>query len=311
VSYAGAVGSASSPGAHAAFRVASVTKTFVAAAILRLVERDRLGLDDVLATVLPAATLSLLETGGYTPREITIRHLLTHTSGLWDYAASEAYQQAIASAPEHHWTRHEQLAFAMTHGTPLGRPGAAFAYSDTGYLLLAAVLEQITGLSWAAAVRELVDFAAVGLASTWVERLEPEPSTAPPRAPQTYGGVSLESIDPSVDLWGGGGLVSTTQDLARFYERLFSDGVFADPRTLQTMVTVPVPNQESGYAMGVIVANVDGHACYLHDGFWGVRALTCPSLGVTAVALAMEGTRIGQGLDALAVLPIAMSEVCP
>jgi D-alanyl-D-alanine carboxypeptidase len=86
-------------------RIASVTKTFVAAAILRLLEQGRLELDDAIARLLLPASRGILREGGYDPGAITVRMLLAHTSGLYDYAASPAFFERIAGDPAHRWSR--------------------------------------------------------------------------------------------------------------------------------------------------------------------------------------------------------------
>ena len=72
-----------------------MTKTFTAAAILRLVEQGRLGLDDPIADHLAPATLELLRRGGYDPDAIHVRHLLMHTSGLYDYASDPKFVEYV------------------------------------------------------------------------------------------------------------------------------------------------------------------------------------------------------------------------
>jgi len=90
-------------------RIASNTKTYVAAAILRLVEDDRLELDDSIAEHLPVEVVDLLDGDGYDIEAITIRHLLTHTSGLFDQSETGAYTDAIVADPQHRWTPMEQI----------------------------------------------------------------------------------------------------------------------------------------------------------------------------------------------------------
>ena len=94
-------------------RIASNTKTFVATAILRLVEEGRLGLDDPISAHLPNAFVEWMVSDGYSPTEITIRHLLTHTSGLYDHSDSENYVPAIVGEPMHRWTPAEQVESAI------------------------------------------------------------------------------------------------------------------------------------------------------------------------------------------------------
>ena len=82
-------------------RIASNTKTYVAAAILRLWEEGRLGLDDPLSMHLPAEYAEVLAGDGYDLEAITIRHLLTHTSGLYDYADRDLFVEAVLADPTH------------------------------------------------------------------------------------------------------------------------------------------------------------------------------------------------------------------
>ena len=82
----------------ATFRIASVTKTFTAAAVLRLMEDGKLGLDDPIAKHLSAATIALVRRGGYDIGALRVRHLLQHTSGLYDYAEDPAFQASVVAA---------------------------------------------------------------------------------------------------------------------------------------------------------------------------------------------------------------------
>ncbi|WP_169928549.1 serine hydrolase domain-containing protein [Labilithrix luteola] len=277
----------------APFRIASVTKTFVAAAVLRLVEDGRLGLDAPIGGLLPAPYPSILKDGGYDPDAITVHQLLAHTSGLYDYAQTDAYVEAVFSEPTHVWTREEQVRFAMTHGKPVGKPGEVFEYSDTGYVLLGAIIETITGKGLAAALRELDRFEALGLTHTWLETLEPAPADAQPRAPQTYGGVPLTTIDASSDLWGGGGLVSTVHDVEAFFRALFGGRVFSKPETLTTMLTRTAASEPG--ALGIFTKEIEGTTCFYHEGFWGILSLHCPALDLGIVTVGMEAQKLGDG----------------
>ena len=212
-----ALGSSTVLDPDAGFRIASVTKTFTAAAVLRLVESGRVGIDDPIANYLSPATLDILRQGGYDADAILVRHLLTHTSGLYDYASDPAFVQFVLTHGRHHWNRREQVRFAMTHGKPYALPGAEFHYSDTGYVLLGEILERTTGGGLAHAYRSLLSFKRLGLADTYLESLEPRPREAHARSHQYYETIDSTAFDPSFDLYGGGGLVSTVDDLARFY----------------------------------------------------------------------------------------------
>lgn len=266
--------------ADASFRIASVTKTFTAAAILRLVETGELGLDDTLVSAgTPAAIVDLLRADGYVVDEITVAQLLNHSSGLFDYAfgVGSPYVETVFADPTHVWTRDEQVAFATEHGDPLGVPGAVTAYSDTGYVVLGSIIEARTGLDLGDAYAELLHFDELGLGHTYLETPGSEPRSRP--VVQRFGDVDVRSIDASVDLFGGGGLVSTSHDLAVFFRSLWAGGVFDDPTTWTTMTAVVGPDEYT--AQGLFRTRLGDHDCWFHEGFWGVEVITCPDIDLT------------------------------
>jgi D-alanyl-D-alanine carboxypeptidase len=285
------------PGAR--FRIASVTKPFVAAAALRLVEDGRLSLDDAAAVLLAGPYDALLRSGGYDTDAITLRHLLTHTSGIYDFAA-DAYDPSIDGFtaevyrdPGRRWTRFEEVAYAIEHGKPYGPPGAVFGYSDTGACLVGEILERVSGRSMGAAIRELVGYDRLGLAQTWQETIEPEPPDLPQLSHQYEHEWDVSAFDASIDLYGGGGLMSTCRDLARFLRALLGGGVFRDASTVATMTTlVGVPLAEgvgddddpAAAAMFLYRAEIGGETWWGHDGYWGTTAYTCPVRDMTIVA---------------------------
>jgi D-alanyl-D-alanine carboxypeptidase len=271
----------------APFRIASVTKTFVAASILRLVEDHKLRLDDAIARYLSPATVALLRQGGYDVNAIRIRNLLQHTSGLYDYAEDQAYQAFVFGHPRHRWTRAEQLRFAITHGKPLSPPGTQFHYADTGYIVLGEILERRTGRSLASAYRTLVGFDRLGLRHTYLETLEPAPVGLRAPAHQYFGATDTTSFDPSFDLYGGGGLVSTVDDLARFYRALFAGRVYERPETLRTMLGKTRPSRPGDLGMGIFNTSIGRESCWHHDGFWGTNVIHCPASGVT-IAITLD-----------------------
>jgi D-alanyl-D-alanine carboxypeptidase len=299
-------------------RIASNTKTFVAAAVLRMVEERRLGLDDALANRLPEEQVALLRDDGYDPERMLLRHLLTHTAGLFDHTSTSQYEERITGDPLHRWTPLEQLEAAVEWGQPLAGPGEVYSYCDTGYVLLGQVLERATGQPLAAAVRELVGFERLGLTSTWWETLEPAPDGVPPRAHQYLGELDTVDFDPSFDLYGGGGLVSTVEDLARFMRALMTGGVFARPETLDLMLA-PVEGTRArsdagpgelppgADRMGVWSVGVAGLPSWRHSGFWGTLATYVPDLDLT-VALTVNQNGGRAAMERLAAGAVELAQ---
>jgi D-alanyl-D-alanine carboxypeptidase len=274
-------------------RIASITKSFIAAAVLRLVEDDRLAFDANIGDHLRPASVALLQKGGYDPWRITVRSLLQHTSGIFDFATSEAYLSKVSSDPRHRWTRMEQLSLAMDRGHAYGKPSEVYTYSDTGYILLGEIIEVTTGNAMAQAVRDLLAFDRIGLHHTWFETLEPVPVSAPPRAHQYLESLDANAFDPSLDLFGGGGLVSTLEDVSRFYRALHGGDIFRNAGTLGLMLEVTpqsVAADARGYGMGIVRAEFDGVVCYGHGGFWGILAWHCPAINLTVAAAATNVT---------------------
>ncbi len=271
---------------HHTFRVASVTKTFVAASILRLYEEGKIKLDDPINRYLPKEYTEILDTEGYPTSVITIRQLLTHTSGIFDYARAPEFYEAVQGAPKHRWTRMEQVRSAIKWGKPYFEPGKGYQYSDTGYILLGEIIERSSGKPLAESYRTLLDFKKLGLDETYLETLEPVPAGVKELAHPYFGETDTVDFDPSIDLYGGGGLVSSVEDLARFYRALLQGTVFRHASTLQIMLTIPATNERSpggAYAMGISRRSIGGKACWGHTGFWGTSAYHCPESDVTIV----------------------------
>ncbi len=269
------------------FRIASVTKSFVATAILRLHELGRLSIDDPLEKHSSQEALDLLRKGGYAPDKITLRQCLNHTCGLYDYAmGGNTFMESIASNPKKRWTRMEQISLAMETGEPIGAPGEKYRYNDTGYVLLGEIIEAKMDSSLAYGLRELLAFEALNMDTTWLETLEP----APPRKERFVGryarGHDATDWDASIDLFGGGGLVSTTQDLAAFMYGLFHEKIYDRSETLDLMLEKASyaesydweeDERYSDYRQGLEVVNIYGDKAYLHGGLWGTILFYIPA----------------------------------
>jgi D-alanyl-D-alanine carboxypeptidase len=263
------------------FRIASLTKTFTAVAVMKLVETGRFGIDDPISSLLSPQSADLLRNAGADPATITVRQLLGHRSGLFDYAQTREYFEAVLADPRKRWSRLEQLELAVTLNAPIA-PDQAFIYADTNYIVLGEILERATGVSLASALRETLDYRAVGLRHTYLESLEAIPPDTRERLHQFAEGVDTIDFDPSFDLWGGGGLVSTVDDLRLFYRALFRGQIIA-PATLETMIDARAGGGfgESAYALGMEAFYIGNHACFGHTGFFGSMAAHCPDIDFT------------------------------
>jgi len=114
--------------------IASSIKTYVSATILRLVEEGKLTVDTPIRALLTDKTRKLFEQDGYDLSAIQIKHLLSHTSGIEDYANQE-YIDHKSENPSYRWKRDEQLKRTVNVGQRLGNPGEVIHYADAKYLM--------------------------------------------------------------------------------------------------------------------------------------------------------------------------------
>jgi D-alanyl-D-alanine carboxypeptidase len=293
-------------------RVASNTKTFVAAAAMVLVERGELSLDGPIGQDLSPKTKSIMEDKGYLIDQISLRQLLNHTSGVPDFQATFQFSKlsmvptAFGLSP--HWTPDQQIWFGLTFGTR-GEPGKTFVYSDTGYLIAAEIIQRKTGdTNIAASVRKLLNWPAIGAPTTYWEQLEPTtPGTR--RAQQWRGGVNDTNIDASIDLYGGGGLVMSLSDLGEATRAVVRGNAFKDPdkSTFEMQVEGTVEGA-GGYALGIYPIMVLGEKCWGHTGFWGTSAFHCPRLDITVARSFGQTNHSSDGERPIEVLIAAIAE---
>ncbi|MEM6394856.1 MAG: serine hydrolase domain-containing protein [Bacteroidota bacterium] len=264
--------------------IASNTKTYVSAAILRLVEQRSISLSDPIKGLLGQDTRMLLEGDGYDLSRITIRHLLSHTSGIHDYVDDDYFGFVIEN-PQYEWTREEQMERAMVIGEPLAESGVAFSYSDINYLLLTEIIETQTQQDFFKAMRSLLNYDSLDLKHTWFKDLEPTPTDLPDfvhQYAQDYRWDSYE-INHSWDLYGGGGIASTAKDAALFYQYLFEGKVIEDNGVLKEMYTYVLPEKESKYCLGLYKLNF-GYELYYHGDWWGTGVNYSPDTN-TSIAV--------------------------
>jgi D-alanyl-D-alanine carboxypeptidase len=238
------------------FKVGSITKTLVATVVLQLAGEGRLALHESVARWLPG----LIPNG----RHITIRELLAHTSGLFDYLDDpRPFAPYLAGHFSYGWTPRRLVRIGVSH-PPLFAPGTAFAYSNTGYLLLGLIVERATGQPLQTELSHRI-FRPLDLDST---RLPASQGFGFPRAHGyliTADG-RLDATPISQSLFGAaGGIVSTGPDVAKFYRALLS-GRLLPPRLLRMMTaTVPrTPGLE--YGLGLAAFPTPCGTVYGHNG---------------------------------------------
>lgn len=181
------------------FRLASLTKPFTAMAIMLLVGEGRLGLDDRVRDIVP-------DVPAY-GREIRIRHLLSHTSGL------RAYEDFVPESSTRHVKDRDVPALLRRTDALMFPPGSAFRYGDSGYAILALVVEAVSGRSFARFMHDRI-FAPLGMRSTlvWVPGGRAVPNRALGYAP-TRSGFGLADHTSTSTVLGDGGIYSSIRDL--------------------------------------------------------------------------------------------------
>jgi D-alanyl-D-alanine carboxypeptidase len=242
-------------------RVGSITKTFVATVVLQLVGEGRLRLDDTVEAWLPGVA-----PGG---DGITVRQLLNHTSGLYDVVRTLPMppSREFLDNRWRTWSADELIARAVAHPPAFEPPGSAYAYSNTGYLLLGQIIERVTGRSYSEEIERRVT-RPLRLSGTSL------PGTSPwIRGPHPHGYVPISRdgdlldytrMNPSV-FGAGGEMISTAKDLNRFVAALLG-GRLLPAHLLGEMMT---PGIEGGRMYGLGLAWRDtscGVRVYGNDG---------------------------------------------
>ncbi|HEU4521353.1 MAG TPA: serine hydrolase domain-containing protein [Thermoanaerobaculia bacterium] len=221
------------------YRLASVTKQFTAAAILRLAEQGKLSLGDPVRRFLPSLPS---ETDA-----VTIRHLLTHSSGIVDY------EDVMPQGAGAQLLDRDVLTILESQRSTYFPPGSSYQYSNSGYALLALIVEKASGTSFADFLREEI-FLPLGMNDTVAH--QEGVSTVARRA---FGHPADQSSTSAV--LGDGGVYSSVDDLARWLAAL-DRGIFADAAIPR--VTTSDPKVQYGY--GWRISEHDGRRVVMHTG---------------------------------------------
>ncbi|MFD9903099.1 serine hydrolase domain-containing protein [Streptomyces sp. NPDC059063] len=232
-------------------RIGSVTKTFTAVVVLQLVKEGKIRLDKHVDDYLPG----LVRGKGIDGRDITVRQLLQHTSGLPDFEddVTDAILERRYLSPR------DSLDIALRHEAVF-KPGKKWSYSNTNYLVAGLIVEKVTGRPLAEQIDQRI-IRPTGLRHTYFPA--PGETTIRERHPQGYHqdqpGESplrdVTEIDPSA-AWAAGAMVSTNSDLNRFFSALLKGDLLREAQLKQMLTTIPVKKGEDRYRMGLGIMKV-------------------------------------------------------
>lgn len=282
------------------FAVASVSKTFLAAEILSLVDEGRLLLDSAAAPLLPGTLVG----GAPIDERITVHMLLDHTSGLRDFLVDAGLDRAVRADPGRAWTPVEALAYA---GRPIAPPGKGYHYANTNYVLLGLIVEAVTERTLAEEFRGRF-FEPLGLRSASYQGAEPPVADLP--TAYRYSSSALDA--PPTDVTDGsqirpftaittaagaaGSVAASARDLARWARALYG-GYVVPARLVDLMVrdadATLALDPGFPYGLGVQVLTIDGRVTYGHSGrLVGARSVVrwFPDEGV-AIAIVTNQSR--------------------
>ena len=271
------------------FKIASVTKTFTSTVILQMAEEGLLNLDDPMYTYLSGCDFIRIDEihlidGKSCGKEVTIRQLLQHKSGIADmfFDKFEAFMDHWNNNRMKQWSPEKLFAYfyeqeinQLTHFPP----GEGFHYSDVNYFLLGLIIEQVSGTSLPQQIRERI-LEPLDMNNTWFEYYE-DPVGHQKIAHSFQGPEDITMSGNTSFDWSGGGLVSTTKDLAVFIKALMTDKLFKKPETLPQMMDIYETGWPFDYGLGLIEFNFNGMKYYGHSGFWGVVMVYQPELKQT------------------------------
>ena len=245
------------------FYTASITKMFTATAIGILKDQNKLNFEDKIAQYLPDSlvnNLHVLDGKNYS-KELTIAHLLQHTSGLPDYFTDETKDGSpniinqLLMNPNKLWSAEELIQFSKDKMTPHFVPGTDYHYTDTEYVLLALIIENVSGLSLDKFFKQHI-FQPLNMHSSYVNLKSFPVENKLPIVKFYASQYELSSLKSLSADWGGGGLVSTTHDLIAFLKAFNTDKIVKkDTRlAMQNWVT---ETKGMEYGFGIRQVSID------------------------------------------------------
>lgn len=273
-------------GPTTAFDIASTAKQFTAMAVMILAERGKLSYDDPLSKYFP-------EFPAYA-QKITIRNLLTHTSGIVDVVSATWFKAGYQP------TSKEVAAFILKQPNPTSAPGEKFEYNNAGYLLLALIVEKASGQPFSKFMHENI-FKPLGMNRTlvWDEKKPKIEHLALSYAPAEGAFKPIEPVSDTF-VFGAKGVITTTEDLVKWIAALDTPKL-VKPEMLELAFTpMKLSNgSESSYGFGWWLGKENGLATIEHPGgYLGYRAniKRYPSEKTTIAVLSNSGQLDGVAL---------------
>jgi len=260
------------------FRLASVGKTMTAATIQILADEGKLGLDDLASKHLAPEVLAGLHVfeGHDYGNEITLRQLLTHTSGLGDHFFdgddnNDGFPDLLFrlfTQPDEFWDAQSVLAYARQNTKALAPPGQIYHYSDLGYVLLGLIAEKVTGQPLHEVYRERI-FTPLGMDDSWLEYRE-TPTASRDLAHTFFGDTDYTDFNSASADWAGGGQAATMEDLTTFIKAVIDGRLFKDPQALLKPSDFGPTDEGTQYGLGLEVFTAPGYGSFFgHEGFSG------------------------------------------
>lgn len=229
-------------------RVGSISKTFAAVLIMQLVSDGRLRLDEPVDSYLPG----LLNGEGVDGRNITVRQILQHRSGLPEMSKDPELDVVRAAADGRTFTPAQEIAVALRHPAQFS-PGERFKYTNTNFIVAGMLVEKVTSRPYSEVLAERIT-TPNQLSDTYL----PGPGEVSFRGPHPQGytlvsGVPTDvtSIEPSV-AWSAGALISTGTDLNRFFTALLAGKIIGDAQLRDMLTMLPRSSDStSEYGLGI------------------------------------------------------------
>lgn len=279
----------------------SVGKTFAAATALQLIKEGRIRLDDKIEKYLGSEPWFARLPNA---KDITVRQLMNHTSGLVRYEFKEQFTKDLTANPEKAWKPAELVAYLLNEKPPFAA-GGGWDYSDTNYIVLGMIIEKVTGRKfYNEADRRLLR--PLKLTDTIPQngpRLKGViQGYAGPSNP--FGGTDAMIvngkfvINPQFE-WTGGGYASTAHDLARWAKMIYEGKAFSSDLLPEVLQGVPAPmlGRETKYGLGVIIRQTPASVSYGHSGFFPGYMTDMMYFPEHRVAVAVQvNTSVGRSL---------------